>query len=556
MKNSEDGHKPPGWWLPADTGPQHGDAAIRTALLNLKQPVYLVGHDGRLGVAQSGTVLLNADPPAAENACPLVAQVPPLEPQDFGSRQFKNSHGLKYAYVAGAMANGISSVEMVAAAAKAGMVGFFGAAGLLPREVASAIDRLEEQLADEPYGFNLIHSPIEPELEAAVADLYLRRGIRLVSASAYLNLTLPLIRYRYSGIRRDAGGRIVCPNRVIAKVSRIEVARKFLSPPPRKLLTELVGQGLLDEKEAELASFVPVAQDLTAEADSGGHTDNRPAITLLPTMLALRDQLAGQYGYDTAPDIGLGGGISTPQSTAAAFAMGAAYVLTGSVNQGCIEAGTSAAVRRMLAEARQADVAMAPSADMFEMGVKVQVLKRGTMFAQRASKLYELYSTYQDYDSIPADQRAVLEKDYFRRSFDEEWQSTQSFFRRRDPRQIDLAAANPRHRMALVFRSYLGQSSGWANRGEPARQMDYQIWCGPSMGAFNQWVQGSYLEAPQNRQTVTIASNLLVGAAMLTRVNWLQQQGVSLQPAITRFQPMTPDELAPLMSASSGNVDG
>ena len=33
-----------------------------------------------------------------------------------------------------------------------------------------------------------------------------------------------------------------------------------------------------------------MAEDLTAEADSGGHTDNRPAITLLPTMLALRDR--------------------------------------------------------------------------------------------------------------------------------------------------------------------------------------------------------------------------------------------------------------------------
>jgi PfaD family protein len=548
MKDSKSDHKPPGWWLPGDAGPQHGDTAIRRALLNLGQPVYLVQHDGRLGVAQDGTALLNSDPPPAENACPLVAQAPPLGPKDFGSRQFKQSHGLKYAYIAGAMANGISSVEMVAAAAEAGMVGFFGAAGLLPNAVETAIDRLEAQLEDKPFGFNLIHSPLEPDLEAAVVDLYLRRGIRLVSASAYLNLTPALIRYRYSGIKRDAGGRIECPNRVIAKVSRIEVARKFLSPPPRKLLTELVGQGLLSAEEAALASSVPVAQDLTAEADSGGHTDNRPAITLLPTMLALRDQLAGQHGYGVAPDIGLGGGISTPQSTAAAFAMGAAYVLTGSINQGCTEAGTSVAVRRMLAEARQADVAMAPSADMFEMGVKVQVLKRGTMFAQRASKLYELYTTYQDYASIPADQRAALERDYFRRSFDEEWASTRSFFQRRDPRQIDLAAANPRHRMALVFRSYLGQSSGWANSGEPTRQIDYQIWCGPSMGAFNQWVQGSYLEDPQNRQTVILASNLLVGAAMTTRANWLQQQGVFLQPASTRFQPMTPDELAPLMN--------
>ena len=42
--------------------------------------------------------------------------------------------------------------------------------------VEAAIDRLEKSIGDLPYGFNLIHSPNEPDLEAAVADLYLRRG--------------------------------------------------------------------------------------------------------------------------------------------------------------------------------------------------------------------------------------------------------------------------------------------------------------------------------------------------------------------------------------------
>ena len=37
---------------------------------------------------------------------------------------------------------------------------------------------------------------------------------------------------------------------------------------------------------------------------------------------------------------------------------------------------------------------MAPAADMFEMGVKLQVLKRGTMFPMRAQKLYELYRAH------------------------------------------------------------------------------------------------------------------------------------------------------------------
>ena len=44
---------------------------------------------------------------------------------------------------------------------------------------------------------------------------------------------------------------------------------------------------------------------------------------------------------------------------------------------------------------------MAPSADMFEMGVDVQVLKRGTMFAGRAKRLYELYRAHESIESIP-----------------------------------------------------------------------------------------------------------------------------------------------------------
>jgi hypothetical protein len=63
------------------------------------------------------------------------------------------------------------------------------------------------------------------------------------------------------------------------------------------------------------------------------------------------------------------------------------------------------------------------------------------------------------------------------------------------------------------------------------------------MGAFNQWVQGSYLERPDKRRTVTVAMNLLVGAAIITRANWLQVQGIDLNTAITGVRPLSPDEI-------------
>jgi PfaD family protein len=377
--------------------------------------------------------------------------------------------------------------------------------------------------------------------------LYLQRGIKLVSASAYLDLTLPLVYYRVKGIHRDAHGEIICPNKVIAKVSRVEVAAKYFSPPPQKLLAQLIDKNMITRAEAELAGMIPMADDLTAEADSGGHTDNRPAISLLPTMIALRDELAQKYKYKNPPCVGLGGGISTPHSAAAAFAMGAAYILTGSVNQSCVEAGTSETVRQMLAEAGQADVTMAPAADMFEMGVKVQVLKRGTMFPLRAAKLYDLYSSHDRYESISDKQRRMLERDFFRCSFQEEWEQTKAYFTRHDPKQIERAQKNPKHKMALVFRSYLGQSSNWANSGDPSRKIDYQIWCGPAMGAFNQWVKGSFLQPPENRNTVTVAMNLLYGAAVVTRVNWLKHQGAILPPGMDNFAPMPLEKIQELL---------
>ncbi len=79
-----------------------------------------------------------------------------------------------------------------------------------------------------------------------------------------------------------------------------------------------------------------MAEDITAEADSGGHTDNQPAIVLLPTMLTLLEQMQARHAYETPPRIGAAGGISTPWSAAAALAMGAAYIVTGSVNQSCV----------------------------------------------------------------------------------------------------------------------------------------------------------------------------------------------------------------------------
>ncbi|MDD2899666.1 MAG: PfaD family polyunsaturated fatty acid/polyketide biosynthesis protein [Desulfuromonadaceae bacterium] len=455
-------------------------------------------------------------------------------PEQLGDQNFCREIGIRYPYLGGSMAKGISSVAMVEELGRAGMLGFFGAAGLPFAAVETAVNHLAN--VGFPCGFNLIHSPHEPDLEAALAQLYIRKGVRLVEASAFLALTLPLVRYRTHGIHRAADGSIIAPNRIIAKISREELAERFFSPPPEKFLRTLIEDGSITAEQAELAGQIPMAQEITAEADSGGHTDNRPAIALFPTIASLATRLELKFGYSVKLRVGLAGGIATPAAAAAAFAMGAAYIMTGSVNQACVESGTSDTVRRMLAETRQADVTMAPAADMFEMGVTVQVLKRGTMFPMRAAKLYEMYRAYDGIESIPAAEREKFEKTFFKATFADIWRDTRTFFLTRDPHQVERAERDEKHRMALVFRWYLGQAAHWAKDGDPSRTIDYQIWCGPAMGAFNEWAAGSFLASPEQRRVATVARNILFGAALMTRANILRYQNVRL-PADFRVEP-------------------
>ncbi|MCP3931064.1 MAG: 2-nitropropane dioxygenase, partial [Bacteroidetes bacterium] len=204
------------------------------------------------------------------------------------------------------------------------------------------------------FGFNFIHSPNDPDHEMSVAKLYLKHEINLVSAAAFMRMTLPLVYYRIKGICQDLDGKVVAPNKIIAKVSRVEVAREFFSPPPEKLVNQLLEKGLITEKEAKLSKLIPMAQDITAEADSGGHTDNRPALSLLPTMLSLKNKFTAKFNFSDKLCVGLAGGVATPESAAAAFQMGAGYILTGSINQPCIETDISEQAKKMLAQAQQA----------------------------------------------------------------------------------------------------------------------------------------------------------------------------------------------------------
>jgi len=470
------------------------------------------------------------DDPGALPAAAL-GRIPAVDPGGLGDPAFRAAHGTQGNLVAGAMAGGIASADLVIAMARAGLLGFFGAGGLDLGAVEAALTRLAAEVpAGRPWGANLLHNPVEPAVEERTVDLYLRHGVTRVSASAYMTLTPAVVRFSLHDIH-EAGGRIVRPHHVFAKVSRPEVAEPFLRPAPQRILDGLIAAGHLSPAQARLAAKVPVAEDVTAEADSGGHTDRRPLLGLLPTLLRLRDRVVEEEGYAARgvhPRVGAAGGLGDPSSVHAAFAMGAAYVLTGSVNQSTVEAGTSKLAKMMLITAGLADCTTGPAPDMFELGAHVQVLGQGTMYAQRAGRLHDLYRSYDSIDAIPAKDRAKIERTIFRRSLDDVWTDTRTFWAERDPRQVERADADPHHLMALTFRWYLGMTSRWARTGDPDRRRDYQIWCGPAMGAFNDWVQGTWLDALENRRVADVSWALLRGAAVARRIEVARALGVSV----------------------------
>ena len=527
------GLQPLGIWKPGNEAPVFCEAGLSRLSAGIRRPVHIVFDRGRLGVGQDGQIV----PGTGRGGYPLISSLPALYPEWLGERSFLETHGVRFSYVAGAMFRGITSADMVIAMARAGMLAFFGAAGLKPAVLEKHLLKIGAAVGDRNWGSNLIHSPAAPGLEQAVVDLYLRLGVRRVSASAYMQLSPAVVHYAAKGLSRDPGGAIRRQNHVFAKVSRPEVAAHFMKPPPKDMLESLVAAGRLTAAEAELAMQLPVAGDVTVEADSGGHTDNRPLTVVFPAVVRLRDRLQQQYDYPERVRIGAAGGLGTPGAVAAAYALGAAYVLTGSVNQACVESGLSADARRLLLDAGVADVTMAPAADMFEMGVRVQVLKRGTMFSNRAASLYRIYQEHASLESLPPDLAARLEKEVFRAPLAEVWGQVRDYLAKGQPEKLQRAQQDPRLRMALVFRWYLGQSARRAIAGDPAHRLDYQICCGPAMGAFNDWVRGSFLEAAENRGVVQVALNLLEGAACLTRAQQLRSYGLSVPAALFNFRP-------------------
>ena len=438
-----------------------------------------------------------------------------LAATSLGSDVFRQRYGLRYAYMAGAMYRGIASADLVIRMGKAGLLSFFGAGGLSLPKIETAIARFQSELnAGQPYGMNLLANYDYPAQEMAVIELYLKHGIKNIEAAAFMQMTPALVRFRVQGLRAGANGEPVCEHRILAKVSRPEVAKAFMSPPPSAIVERLLEKGWITAQQAAWSKRIPMSHDVCVEADSGGHTDGGIAAVMLPPLLRLRDEMQHAHAYAEPICMGLAGGIGGPEAAAAAFLLGADFVATGSINQCTVEAGMSADGKSMLQEIDIHDTEYAPAGDMFEFGAQVQVMKKSVFFPARANKLLSLYQHHASLEDIPPRTRNQLEGTFFKRSFDDIWHETTDYFQSiKLEHEITKAEANAKHKMALVFRWYFAYSTRIAIEGNGDDRVNYQIQTGPALGSFNQWVKGTELEAWSARHVDHIALRLMDATA-------------------------------------------
>ncbi|MFE5581695.1 ACP S-malonyltransferase [Kitasatospora sp. NPDC056531] len=405
--------------------------------------------------------------------------------EGLGARGFRERYGLRRAYVLGSMFGGVSGPELVRASTKAGLLAFLGTGGL---DLAEVERRLRELDLGSAYGVNVLHRPDAPEQEAALIDLLLRHGVTLAEVSGFPRVTEQLVRFRLKG------------GRILAKVSRTDVAAAFLAPPPAPLVARLLAAGAVTEAEAAAAATRPMADDLCVTADGGWLCTGADPLTLLPAVLRLRDAIAPP---GPRVHVGCAGGIGTPEAAAAAFLLGADFVLTGSVNQCSVEAATSDRVKDLLQQADEYDVDTAPSPYQFELGVRARYLKRGLFFPARASALHELWRR----NTTPADLDEATRTRILERYLGGEYRLPTS------PRTNPAPGTWARSEAAQPLRRYFDRGLRLALAGDPDQTVDYLVHCGPAMGAFNQAVVGSELEPWRARTVEAVGEVLMAGAA-------------------------------------------
>ncbi|WP_160138425.1 ACP S-malonyltransferase [Chryseobacterium sp. c4a] len=456
-------------------------------------------------------VLPKSDIDFPEKLNPTAAGKTIIKAMELGSESYRKAYQVKYAYASGAMHHGISSPKMIVRMNKAGMMSYYATSGLSLKKIEEDILKIRQELqGSESFGVNIEYDLNKPDFEKECLSLLQAKKVKNIEIANYFQPTEAIVSFRAQGLKRDHSGKIVSENRIQVKVSRSEIAELFLSPASDQLIQCLLEANKITPLQAQLLQFVPVATDICVVSDGGGNSENAASIVLLPLMIRLKKRLAEKYHYQENIHLGAAGGIGTPEAAACSFFQGADFIVTGSINQCTVEAQIGDTVKDMIEKIGIHDMAYAPSTYLFELGSKVQVLKKGVFFPARANKLFELYKQCNSLDDLDIQLRKELENKYFKKSIEEVIYECE---RKCNSEELQKIADHPKFKMAMVFKWYLEQATQAALSDNVSNKINYQVYCGPSLGAFNEWVKGTELEKWNNRNVDNIGIRILEAAA-------------------------------------------
>ncbi len=283
-----------------------GSEAIADRLRDLDSAGALVADaQGRLGLAPNPLA-----PPEGQR---VLCYYPPLPPERLGAPGFRREFGARFAVTAPA-----SDLALAQA------FGDFGALASVipptrPQEAEMTLARAHRAFGGRLFALRVRRDSARPEAAEAMAELWARRGGRLLEAEGFEAPSLALTLWRAETLSRDAEGTAVSPRRLIARVSDPASAEAFLRPAPRHLLDQLLARGQIDAERRDLALRLPMADAVIAAGGSGAW----PTLPLLARVLRLRETLCGPQDW---PLVGAAGGAGSPQALAALFAMGADHL--------------------------------------------------------------------------------------------------------------------------------------------------------------------------------------------------------------------------------------
>jgi trans-AT polyketide synthase/acyltransferase/oxidoreductase domain-containing protein len=430
-----------------------------------------------------------------------------------GSAVFRAAYGLRYAYVVGGMGQCISSAELVIAAAREGVLSFLGSRGVTSEELSRHVQRIRAALTsrDAHWGVNIVFDADFPQLDRGYVDWLLREAIDRIEVAGYPAVTRELLRYRFAGRASQRS-----PRSLLAKVSHPAVAESFLTRPPEYLLRELIDQGTLSADDAALARDCTCADEIVVSGDSAWSTSRSNPLAVLPAMRHVRERVAARCPAASRVPMGVAGGIGCPAGVAAAFALGADFVLTGSINQCTQEANTSSAVKDRLCTVGLEDTHALAGASAWSLGA-IQMLRKGTLFPANARRALTLHEAFQSWDKLGAAERERLERQYCELAMADALSLRSEVLNSFVP-QLALVTQNDVYaRVAAALHGYFDRAERMAQRGELTEEHQFLVHTGPALAAFNAWCAATPWADWRPRSVGAIARRLMNEAAELLR---------------------------------------